>query len=335
MDSANEYYLCYRPRALTRPRLLRRPRDPRFYVRILQEPLNRRLFRSLDVFHATFQRLPQYHGMAPFLGTLHDIFYLSQPQMGSPHTRARAQARYRDVANRSRLIMTLSEFSKNEIVHLLGVRPDRVRVVPLAASPGYAPQEDAAVARVRARYGLTRPYILFGGGFGRRKNVLGALRAFGRAIPRLPPGTCLAISGGGGPLKAEAHALIAAMGLTERIALPGFVPDADYPALMSGCVLFFFPTILEGFGLPALEAMASGAPVVTSATTSLPEVCGDAAVLVDPADDAALAEALATVACDPALQHRLRDRGLNRAAAFSWRRTTTSILQLYDEARRR
>lgn len=327
----HEYYLCYRPRALKQARRIWRPPDPRFRIRLIQEPFNRRLFRQLDLYHATYQRLPGYRGLAPYLGTLHDIFYLSQPETGSARTRRRWQARYHDCADRSRLIMTLSEFSKDEIVRLLGVAPGRVRVVPLAASPGYEPQHEGAIAAVRRRYELTSPYILFGGGFARRKNALGALRAFAAALPRLRDDVHLAISGSGGPLEAETLAFAEQAGIAHRVRRLGFVPDADYPALMAGSLLYFFPTLLEGFGLPALEAMACGAPVVTSSTTSLPEVCADAALLADPADPSRLADALVEMAASDTLRAEYRQRGLRRAREFSWRRVAEMVLALYRE----
>jgi glycosyltransferase involved in cell wall biosynthesis len=331
VDPDSEYYLFYRPRALKRPRCIWRPHNDRFHIRILQEPLNRRLFRSLDVFHATYQRLPAYHNLVPYLGSLHDIFYMSQPDMGSQRTRERWQARYRDVAERSRLVMTLSEFSKSEIVRLLGVAPEKVRVVPLAAGPGYVPQDERMVGAVRRHYGLEQPYILYGGGFGRRKNIAGALRAFAQARTRLPEDVCFAVSGMGGPMENEARALVQSAGLSERVKFLGFIPDEHYPALMTGSLLYFFPSLLEGFGLPALEAMACGTPVVTSSTTSLPEVCGNAARLVDPSDDGQMADALVEVACNPALRNELRAKGMVRAKEFTWRRVAAIILDLYRE----
>jgi glycosyltransferase involved in cell wall biosynthesis len=331
VDPDGEYYLCYRPRAWKRPRRIWRPANRRFHVRVLQEPFNRRLLRSLDVYHATYQRLPGYYDLVPYLGSLHDIFYLSQPEMGSERTRLRWQARYRDVADRSQVVMTLSEFSKNEIVRLLGVDAQRVRIVPLAAGPGYVPQPDATVMAVRKQYGLEHPYILFGGGFGRRKNVVGALRALASAQSRLPDNVELAISGSGGPMEKEAHTFMRDAGLSARVKLIGFVPDEHYPALMSGSVLYFFPSLLEGFGLPALEAMACGAAVVTASTTSLPEVCGNAALLVDPANSAEMADALVEVCRHPRLQEELRRQGVVRAKDFTWRRVAEIILGLYRE----
>lgn len=331
VDPETEYYLFYRPRALRRPHLLWKPASPRFHIRILLEPFHRGLFRRLDVFHSTYQRLPRTRALAPYLGTLHDIFYLSRPDMGSERTRSRWQARYRDVAERSRLIMTLSEFSKGEIVRHLGVDPARVRVVYLASSAGYEPQPEGVVAAARSRYGLSRPYILFGGGFGRRKNAAGAVRAFATALPRLPADLCLAISGSGGPTEAEAMGVAAAAGICDRVRVLGYVPDADHPALISGCVLYFFPSELEGFGLPALEAMACGAPLVAASTTSLPEACGHAAVLVDPADVPAMAEALTAVATDQRRRDDLRRRGLERSRLFTWRKVAQEIAGLYRE----
>jgi len=329
-SDAHTYDLYYRPRAIKHPGRIWRPRDPRFRVRLLQEPFHRPRFRALDVFHATYQRLPP-SDLVPYVGSLHDIYYLSQPTMGSPRTRAIEQARYRDVAARSRLILTLSEFSKGEIVRLLSVAPGRVRVVPLAADPAYVPQAAEVVAQARRRYGLVRSYVLFGGGFGRRKNVVGALRAFADARSRLPADLDLAISGAGGPNEMDARRVIREAGLEDRVQLLGFVRDDDHAALMTGSVCYFFPSLLEGFGLPALEAMACGAPVVASSTTSLPEVCGDAARLVDPTDDRAMADALVDVAVHSALRDSMRRAGLARASAFSWTAVASATLALYRE----
>lgn len=331
VDSTNEYYLCYRARALKRPHLIWRPHHPRFHVRFFQGALNRRLFRKLDVFHATYQRLPVHEGLVPYICTVHDIFFLSCPDRVSAKAHERWGARYRDVAARSRLITTVSEFSKGEIVRLLGVEPQRVQVVPNAVSPNYAPQEPNVVARLRERYGFTQPYILFGGGSDARKNVLGALRAFAMALPRLPSDPCLAISGAAGPLEDAARTLVREAGLSTRVRFLGFVPDADYPGLMSGSLLYFFPSLFEGFGLPVLEAMACGAPVLTSSTTSLPEVCGDAAVLVDPADAAQMADALVELAGNETLRQALRQRGLRRARQSTWRQVAERTLELYSQ----
>jgi glycosyltransferase involved in cell wall biosynthesis len=335
IPSPNRYDLFYRPRALTlrRDRMMRfQPTDPRFATHLLAPPFTFASMARLDVYYGTYQWLPRYCGRATIVGTLHDIVYLSRTDLGSQRTRARAQARYRDVAARSKLIVTLSQYSKDEIVRLLGVDPGRVRIVPLAAEAHYVPQPAERIAEVRLSHGLEQPYILFAGGFGRRKNAAGAVRAFARALPDLPADVCLAISGGSGPLEQEVRDLLGSPELAARVHLIGYVADENYPALMSGCLAFFLPTLLEGFGLPALEAMACGAAVVTSSTTSVPEVCGDAALLVDPEDEAALASALVRVCGDTALRERLGALGLERAKLFSWSQVAETMLAIWGEA---
>jgi alpha-1,3-rhamnosyl/mannosyltransferase len=182
------------------------------------------------------------------------------------------------------------------------------------------------------RHRLPESYVLFGGGFDPRKNLLGALRGFAAAAPRLEPGLCLAVSGAPGGIEREARALVASSGLAARVHFLGFVPDDDFPALMTGATAFLFPSLFEGFGLPALEAMACGTAVIASSTTSLPEVCGDAALLVEPSDPAALARALERIANDAPLRQQLGRRGLERAASFTWQRTAAATLDLYDES---
>jgi alpha-1,3-rhamnosyl/mannosyltransferase len=331
IDTPHHYELFYRPRALRQANRFWRPPDPRFRTRLLAAPLTLASLRCLDVYHSTYQWLPRWTGGVPLVGTLHDVFYLSRPEMGSRRTRERAQARYRDVADRSRLIVTLSDYSRQEIVNRLGVEAGRVRVVPLAADAGYAPRPAAEVARARAAWNLSRPYVLFAGGFGRRKNATGAVRAFARAANRLPADVVLAVSGTGGPLEEETRTLARGSGIDGRVRFLGFVPEADYPSLMSGCALFFLPTLLEGFGLPALEAMACGAAVITASTTSMPEVCGDAALLVDPEDEAAMAEALVELYHDGDQRERLRRRGIERAAGFTWRAVGEEMVRIYEE----
>ena len=331
-EELDRYDLFYRPRALRQPRRFWQPRDPRFRSHLLCFPLTLASFRGLDVYHGTYQWLPRYCGGARIVGMLHDIVYMSRPDLGSQRTRERAQARYRDVAARSHLIATLSAYSKAEIVRLLGVEPARVRIVPLAAEPHYQPQSDERVAAARHRHALEQPYVLFGGGFARRKNATGALRSFARALPRLPPDVRLAISGAGGPLAGEAAQILRQPALAGRVQVLGYVSEDDYPSLMSGSLLFFLPTLLEGFGLPVLEAMACGAPVLSSSTTSVPEVCGDAAVLVDPEDETALADALVDLCRDGDRRRSLRQLGLERARQFSWQRVAETMLDIYQQA---
>lgn len=327
-DLDHEFTLLYRPRSLKHARKIWRPRDPRFRIRFLGGPLDHWALRGLDVVHSTYQRLPIAQG-PPYLGTLHDVYFASRGQVTDVATSQRWVARYRDVIARSRLILTLSEHSKREIVEILGAEPGVVRVVPPAASATFRRRSVADVDAARARYDLGLPYVLFAGGFDPRKNLAGALRAFTLALPRMPADVCLAVAGAGhaGP---DVLALVPA-GLRHRVRFLGFVPDDDFAALMSGCTVFYFPTLFEGFGLPALEAMSCGAAVVTSSTTSLPEVCGAAAVLVNPDDPPAMAAALLRVVNEAPLRADLQRKGFERATHFSWSRAAAQTLDLYRE----
>jgi glycosyltransferase involved in cell wall biosynthesis len=187
------------------------------------------------------------------------------------------------------------------------------------------------VQATRRRHGLETPYLLFAGGFDPRKNVPGALRAFAAALPRLSPEVVLAVSGGPGGAEREARALVEALGIAARVRFLGFLSDADFAALMSGCEAFLFVSLFEGFGLPALEAMACGAAVIASSTTSLPEICGDAALLVAPEDPSAIAAAMVRLSDEPR-RDDLRRRALARARSYSWRRAAAEMLDLYGEA---
>jgi glycosyltransferase involved in cell wall biosynthesis len=328
-DADHEFTLLYRFRSLKHAQKIWKPRDPRFRVRLFEGPLERFMLPRLDLFHATYQRLPAYQGATPYLGTLHDIFFASRSQMADVETSRRWVARYRDVVSRSRIVMTLSEYSKREIVDVLDADPVRVRVILPAASSAFWRRPAAEIDSARRRYALERPYILFAGGFDRRKNLAGALQAFALAATQLPSPVCLAVAGGGKGLD-EARALVPAS-LADRVLFLGLVPDDDFAALMSGCHVFFFPTLFEGFGLPALEAMSCGAAVLTSSTTSLPEVCGDAALLVHPEAPQAMAVALVRIATDAALREELKGRGAARVARFSWRNVAAHTLDLYRE----
>ena len=210
----------------------------------------------------------------------------------------------------------------------------RVRVIPEAADPGLAPVDDPAVLdEVLSRHGLARGgYLFYLGGIDPRKDLPTLLRALLRLRERGSP-LVLALAG---PVQQDKHypALAAAMSemrLGEAVKLLGFVDEADLPALFSGAAAFAFASRYEGFGLPPLEAMACGAPVVAADATAVPEVVGDAGMLFTPGDDAALAEALDALSRDAGLAAAQRAKGLARAKEFSWERAAADTLALYEE----
>jgi glycosyltransferase involved in cell wall biosynthesis len=213
-------------------------------------------------------------------------------------------------------LLTISEASKRDLVRLYGAAPDRVAVAYPAVEPHFRPASAVEICRVRERYGLGERYVLHLGTVKPRKNLPRLVRAFARAD--LPPETQLALGGmttfGGGALGRA----IAASGLGSRVRSLAYVPQADLPALYSGASVVAIVSLYEGFGMPALEALACGAPVVASNRGSLPEIVADAGVLVDPLDVTSITSGLRRVLGDSALAERLRRAGPERARTFDW-----------------
>lgn len=211
------------------------------------------------------------------------------------------------LAARARLLVTASRFGRRELVEVLGADPGRVAVVALGVDSRFEPTADPAPAR--RRYGLERPYVLALGSMIARKN-LGVLHEAARRLER--EGIELVVAGSGRDY------------MRPEDSPPGrplgYVADRHLPGLYAGACAAVVPSRYEGFGLPCLEAMACGTPLVAAKATALPETCGDAAVLVDPDDAAGFADALVTVVGDVSLREGLRRRGLDRAALFTWRR---------------
>jgi glycosyltransferase involved in cell wall biosynthesis len=232
-------------------------------------------------------------------------------------------------------IITPSECTKNDLTQLYGIDPSVIRVVPEAADPDLTPVDDPRqIAATLARHGLAadQPFFLYLGGIDQRKDLGTLLKAL--AVLRdqdLPHALVLA-----GRIRQDKQypdlmARIGDLGLDQAVIQLDYVPDADLPALFAACAAFVFPSLYEGFGLPPLEAMACGAPVVAVAAAAVPEVVGRAGVLVPPGDAAALAEALAAVARLPELAQDLRAKGLKRAAEFSWQRAARETLAVHAE----
>jgi glycosyltransferase involved in cell wall biosynthesis len=271
----------------------------------------------------------------PTAVTIHDLIQLIIPEyVTSPLVRA-YNALVGRAAHRARLILVDSQASKRDVVRLLGVPESRVRVVYLAGDASVLrPVPPEEIGAVRRKYGLEGPFVFYFGGLDRRKNVPALIRALAALPPEVP--WQLAISGRlrkeGSALFPDLPALAAELGVADRVRFLGFAPDEDKPALLRAATCFAFPSIYEGFGMDPLEALACGTPVVCSNRSSLPELMGDAALLVDPdgGGGAALTEALRRVLTDADLRADLAARGPVQAARFTWERCARETHAAYE-----
>jgi glycosyltransferase involved in cell wall biosynthesis len=285
----------------------------------------------VEVFHGVtgFELPPR--GPWALVTTVHDLVPLRLPALVPARHRWAVRCLLGSAVRRARRVIAVSETTRHEVLARYRLPPERVVVVPEAAAAHFTAVTPEAREAVRRRYRLERPYVLFVGYLEPKKNLPVLLEA----VARLRRGgewgeTELLVVGarGWGP---DPAALARILRLDGAVRFLGPAPDADLPALYSGALAFAFPSLWEGFGLPVLEAMAAGAPVLASNRGALPELAGDAALLVEPRV-APLAEALGTLLGDPALRARLRAAGRARAAAFSWERTARETLAVYRAA---
>jgi glycosyltransferase involved in cell wall biosynthesis len=257
--------------------------------------------------------------------TVHDLSFLHYPDHFVPKlVRYLSRVVPRSVARADRVLAD-SEATRNDLTRLMDVAPEKVTVLYSGVDPRFHPEpEPGERERLAARYGIgARPYVLSVGTVQPRKNYARLIRAFSQ----LPGDVELLIGGGRGWLYEE---VLVEAARHERVRMLGFVADADLPALYRGAALFAFPSLYEGFGLPVLEAMACGVPVVCSNVSSLPEVAGEAALLVDPHDEAALTEAMQLGLTDKELRAEMVGQGLEQAAKFTWERAARQLLDVLE-----
>jgi glycosyltransferase involved in cell wall biosynthesis len=291
-------------------------------------PIHARRAR-IDLLHGPVNVAPLLAG-CPTVVTVHDLAFLRVPAGLTSRRRHYLTAVTRVSVQRARRVIAVSASTKRDVVELIGVPPERVTVIPLAADERFRPLDAGDLARFRAEHGLRRPFVLYVGTLEPRKNVPALLRAFATIASEVPHE--LILVGAEGWLTGEIHATLATLRLGDRVRLTGYGDPATLPGWYGAADLFVYPSRFEGFGLPPLEAMACGTPVIVSNAASLPEVGGDAVLTVDPDDIDGLAAAMHRMLTDPALAAGLRARGLARAATFSWERTARETVRVYREA---
>jgi glycosyltransferase involved in cell wall biosynthesis len=309
--------------------------SPKWLARIWHRfrlPLPVEMFTgSLRLFHATDFVLPPVLPSVRTVLTVHDLSFVRVPESASPSLK-----RYLDLVvprsvQQATYILADSQATANDLVNLYGVSSTKISVLLSGVSDQFSqPINDVALVTTRKKYGLENiSYIFTVGTVQPRKNYirliqsLVQLRAKGFDIH-------LAIAGGKGWLDNPIYAAITDMHMEDFVHFIGFVADHDLPALYKSAVCLAFPSLYEGFGLPVLEAMATGVPVLTSNISSLPEVAGDAAITVDPYDVDAITDGLERLIVDPDLRNTLIQKGLARAKEFTWEKSARQLLGIYE-----
>lgn len=262
---------------------------------------------------------------------IHDISFEYFPQYFKTLERWRLKLLTPFSARIASHILACSESTKRDLVKFYGIPPDKISVVYYGKSPIFREHRNPEdLDRIRKKYGIEGPYLLYVGNLQPRKNLKRLIAAFGRLKKDRSIRERLVIVGKRTWLQSEAFGAIDES-LKNDILITGYVPEEDLPLLYSAAEVAVYPSIFEGFGFPVLEAMACGTPVITSNTSSLPEVAGDAAILVDPYSEDAIAAAIQRVLSEPGLRAELKRKGLEQAARFSWEKAARETLDIFKK----
>jgi glycosyltransferase involved in cell wall biosynthesis len=356
LDRHNEYVLLVSGRAKTPQDASKPPLvpplwlDPAKYpnLRVMVLPFSERLWtilwhrlhlplwveffsRALDVFHSPDFALPPVRN-ARTIVTVHDLSFLRVPQCSYPKLQAYLCQVVPLSVRRANMVLADSECTKSDVIALLEVDAARVKVIYAGVGQEFHPVKDEGrLAAVRARYRLPARFVLGLGTLQPRKNFERLIEAYAQVRQQVGAEIKLVIAGGLGWMYEGIFEKVRELGLQEAVCFPGYVADEDLPALYTMADLFVFPSLYEGFGLPPLEAMACGTPVITSNVSSLPEVVGDAAWMVDPLDVGALAVAMQRLLSDAALRREMIARGLVQARRFTWAQAAKQLLDVYEQ----
>lgn len=284
----------------------------------------------VDVFHGTNYCIPLW-APCPTVVTIHDLSLFTQSSTHEAANVTRGRRRIPIMARRADLIIAPSAWTSSEIQTRLGIREDRIRVIHEAARETMRPVSADQAQPVLEKYGIDTSYLLYVGTIEPRKNLMTLVRAYEELLRTTRHRPKLVLCGGRGWLDDEIFKMVTALNLDDMVRFTGYVADNDLPALYSRAEAFVYPSLYEGFGLPPLEAMACGTCVVTSNSSSIPEVVGDAAVMVSATNWRALAVEIAALLDDPQKRAHYRSAGLERAATFSWERAAHETQAVYDE----
>ncbi len=281
-----------------------------------------------DLFHGTLNVVPLASPI-PTVVTIHDLAFIQFPQTFRPYNRIYLDFATRMSVKRASRILAVSEHTKREVVGILGIPAERIVVTYDAVRQHFVPPAPTTLEAFRAKYELPAQFILYVGTLEPRKNLLTLLEAYHKVaqVSNVP----LLVGGGKGWMNGPLFKRLEELGLREKVKFVGYLAEEELPLWYAAATIFVFPSIYEGFGMPPLEAMACGTPVITSNSSSLPEVVGPAGITVAPMDVEGWAKAILDLLKDKALRAELRERGFRQAQAFSWRTTAEKTLKVYEE----
>ena len=294
---------------------------------LLRAPVVERRLGAGDIYHATEHLLPWT--ARPSVMTVHDLIFERYPQHHTLANRSFLRVAMPLFVRRAGAIIAVSRHTKQDLLELYGTPAHKVFVVEEGIEEQFRPAVEEEVRQVKERHGIRRPYLLMVGTLEPRKNHQLAFEA----LARLKAGGfphCLVVVGGGGWLFDDVQRKVEQLQLSEDVLFAGRVPDEDLPALYSGADCFLMPSLYEGFGIPVLEAMACGTPVVCSRASSLPEVAGPAACYIEQMTGEGLADTIRSVLSDPQTTQQMRTAGLHRAARFRWREAAMQTVDVYN-----
>ncbi|HZQ07442.1 MAG TPA: glycosyltransferase family 1 protein [Anaerolineae bacterium] len=314
-------------------RIKRAPLNERAMVTLWQRariPLPIEVFTGeSDVFYSPDFVLPPTRAKRKIL-TVHDLSFKRVPETVVPNLKWYLEGAVPRAVQRADLILADSEATRKDLIELFHAPSERVRTLYSGCDPLFQRVTDAReLTRVREQYQLQRPFILNVGTIEPRKNLTRLVQAFAQLPPR--GDLELVIAGGRGWMYDEIYAAPQKFGVSDAVRFLGFTPDADLPALYSLSEIFVYPSLYEGFGLPVLEAMTCGTAIVTANNSSLPEVAGDAALLVDARNTEALVSAMHCLLEDTDLRKRMQEKALARAKLFSWEKSARELREAFED----
>ncbi|MCI5149533.1 MAG: glycosyltransferase family 1 protein [Candidatus Electrothrix sp. MAN1_4] len=337
IDQKNEYYLYTTDKKFELPKELQGANVRKRLVvpanRMIRLPISFPLilaYDRIDLFHCQYIGPP--FSLTPMVITIHDIIHETYPEYYPELLKSFMRLTYPFCARKTAKILTVSEYSKKDIADKFGISTNNITVTPNAVSGDFRPfDESALIEEVKNKYSIDTNYVLTVGRLEPRKNVVGLLHAFHALKTRHALPQKLVIAGMKDFKYQEIFDTVENLQMADEVIFTGRIAQKDLPGLYNGADVFVYPSFAEGFGIPPLEAMSCGTPVVCSNTSSLPEVVGRAAVTIDPHDIEGLSNALYEVLTNDDLKLRLRQKGLQRAKKFSWHRSAEIALKCYEQ----